>query len=455
MFGINSLKKFNSELIASNQQLVNSVKSLQNSNISAALSQIRTMIFPNWQSIKEIDAYILFDDVYTVVSRWATLCASIPMVAYNDETDEDLLKTDNFSRYLKTLTFEQKEILYTFLGLTGECFMWKDGIMLGPNKGKLKTHFLHPSFMTLILDVNFPHSIIGYRYQDTQTTFTLKKEEVIFIKYFNPSTRYDERFRGMSAIKALAQRLTRLQANMSGSVSMQQNGGTPVIVYDKTPGIDQDRGSGGAAANNEVTVMGQHKDNFSRFLRNSDNKGAPYFSAGEMGVLQLGLSSVELESLKQADVDFDKICNAYSMPATEFNKSAASTESNVKEMRVAMYTNAIQPNITRVCDGISEGTTDIFGENKCVRGDYSKVVALQENQKDKAAAWASLPGIVINEMRLAFGQDEISDPMADKLLIKSGYVLADDLNIDVQPIDNTANDYTGNQAGGGKGNPAK
>src|SRR5690348_1754069 len=121
IFGIKALKE-------QNRQLIGTIKALQNSNLSDAISSIRTMIFPNWQSIKEIDAYIIFDDVYTVVSRWATLCASIPLIAYNDDTDEDLPKTDNFSRYLKTLTFEEKEILFTFLGLTGECFMWKDAL---------------------------------------------------------------------------------------------------------------------------------------------------------------------------------------------------------------------------------------------------------------------------------------------------------------------------------------
>lgn len=439
MFGINTLKK-------QNEQLLNSVKALQTFNRFNSIEQIRTMIFPNWESIREIDAYVIFDDVYTVVSRWATLCAQIPLIGYDDTNDEDLPKNDNFVKYLKTLDFEEKEILYTFLGLTGECFMYKEATTLGPNKGKLKTYFLHPSFMSISQEVNFPYRILGYQYRDTMSTFTLLPEEVIYIKYFNPTTLYNERHRGMSAIKALAQRLTRLSANMSGSVSMQQNGGTPVIVYDKTPGIDQHLASGGTAANNEVSVMGQHKENFARFIRNSDNKGAPYFSAGEMGVLQLGLTSVELESLKQAEVDFDKICNAYSMPSTEFNSSAARTESNVKEMRVAMYTNAIIPNVTRVCAGISKGTTDIFGENKCARGDYTGVVVLQENQKDKAAAWAALPAIIVNEMRKAFGQDESTDPMADRLLIKSGYILADDLNIDIQPIDNTANDYSGNQA---------
>lgn len=446
MFGINSLKKFNSELLATNHQLINSVKALQTFNTSNAISQIRTMIFPNWASVKEVEAYIIFDDIYTVVSRLATLCAAIPLVGYNDDTNEDLPPNDNVNQYLKTLTFEEKEILYTWLFLCGEVFMYKERVTLGPNRGKLRTKYLHPSFMTVMQETNFPYTILGYRYQDTQTTFTLQPEEVIYIKYFNPTTNYNERHRGMSPIKALAQRLTRLQANMSASVSQMQNGGVPSIVYDKTPGIDQDRGSGGSANNNEVTVMGQHKDNFSRFLRNSDNKGAPYFAAGEMGVIPLGLSLVELDALVMGDVDFDKICNAYSVSSTEFNNKKASTESNVSQMGKATYTNAIIPNVTRVCDALTIGTHDVFGDNKCIKPNYSGVEVLQENKKDKAVMWATMPGIVLNEMRLDFGQDELADEMADKLLIKTGYQLADDLNIDIEPIDNTANDY-------GKTNP--
>ena len=438
MFGINTLKQ-------QNQVLINSVKALQRNNILSSVSDIRTMIFPNWLAVKEIDAYILFDDLYSVVSRLATSSAQIPLVAYNENTNEDLPTNDKLSLYLKSMTFEEKETMYLWIYL-GECFMYKDTLQFGPNKGKLTTPFLHPAFMSIEQTVNFPYTITGYRYLDTQSSFELLPENVIYIKYgYNPTTNYNERNRGLSPIKALAQRLTRLNANMAASVSQMQNGGVPSIVYDKTPGINSSRGSGGSL-NEDVNVIGQRKDSFSRFIRNSDNKGAPYFAAGEMGVLPLGLSLVELDALMQADVDFDKICNAYSVSSTLFNNKKASTESNVKEMRKDMYTNAIIPNVLRACDAIKKGTIDIFGDGKGVRPDLSKVPELQEDMKAKADGWAALPGIVINEMRVSMGQDESTDPMADKLLIKSGYQLADDLNIDVQPIDNTANDY-------GKTNP--
>lgn len=434
IFGIKSLK-------TQNRQLLDSIKALQTFNRVQSIEQIRSMIFPNWQSVKEIDAYIIFDDIYSVVSRLATSSAQVEIKCYNETNNEELQPSDPFVKYINTLTLEEKEIMYTWLYLTGEVFMFKDRVKFGPEKTKLKTPFMHPAFMTVILDDVFPNPIIGYRYQDTQTTFTLDASEVIYAKYFNPTTRYNERHRGMSPIKALAQRLTRLQANMSASVSQMQNGGVPSIVYDKTPGIDQYRGSGGAAQVEEVSVLGQRKDSFSRFLRNSDNKGAPYFAAGEMGVLQLGLSLVEMDALVMGDVDFDKICNAFSISSVLFNNKKASTESNVQEMRKDMYTNAILPNVTRMCNAISKGTVDVFGDNKCAKPDVSKIQELQEDMKKKAEGWAALPAVVINEMRVSMGQDELTDPMADRLLVKTGYQLADDLNIDVQPIENTANDY--------------
>jgi hypothetical protein len=124
-----------------------------------------------------------------------------------------------------------------------------------------------------------------------------------------------------------------------------------------------------------------------------------------------------------------------------FNNKKASTESNVKEMRKDMYTNAIIPNVLRVCNALTYGTQDIFGQGKCVRPELSEIPELQQDMKDKATAWAALPAFIPNEMRESMGMDQLDDPQADLLYIKNGYTLLDDLNISVAPLDNAANDY--------------
>ncbi len=432
LFGIKALRKQNNDL-------AERVKALQATNIRSQLSSMTNLIFPTWGVFREVQAYQLFDDVYSVVSRLATSTAQICLEAYDEATDEELPNTDNMVKFLKTMTLEKREELFTYLYLCGEVFMYKERVTLGPDKGKLTTHFLHPTFVSLIISQEFPQRVVGIRYQDTQFNFSLPIEEVIYIKYFNPSTIYMDRWRGISPIKALAQRLTRLQANMSLSVAQLQNGGVPSIVYDKTPGLDADRGTGGSAIVEETSVMGQHKDNFARFLRNPENKGAPYFAAGEMGVIQLGLSPVDMDALASADVDFDKICNAYSISSVLFNNKKASTESNVKEMRKDMYTNAIIPNLKRVCDGLTAGTVDVFGEGKCIKPDLDDIPELQVDLKDKAAAFASLPVFRPNDVLKGMDLEPDTSPEADKLYIKAGYTTFDEMNT-IDPIDPTG-DY--------------
>lgn len=419
IFGIKALRK-------ENAQLINAVKALQTTNINAALQQMTTLVFPTWQVYREIESYQLFDDIYSVVTRLATAAAKIPFYVC-DASGEEIEKGQAVD-ILNQLTYFKRQQLYTYLYLSGECFIYKETYQLGPNRGKMKFHFLHPNYVTLILSSGYPQEIKGYRYQDNNITFTLPYEDVIFIRRFNPTTIMLNAWRGMSPIKSLAQRLTRLQANMSASVSQMQNGGVPSIVYDKTPGL-------------EIGVMGQHKENFSRFLRNSDNKGAPYFTGGELGVLQLGLSLADLDALALADVDFDKICNAYGISSTLFNNKKASTESNVKEMRVDMYTNAVMPIVHLVTDALTDG----INMGVYAKPDTDHIPELQEDMKMKADAWAALPSFVPNEMREAMGQDLSSDPNADKMYIKTNYVAIDDLNINVDPIDNGQGDYTNNQ----------
>lgn len=415
IFGIKALRKDNS-------QLIQAVKALQTSNINAALQHMTTLVFPTWQVYREIESYQLFDDIYSVVTRLANSAAKIPFYPV-DSAGNEILNGPGVDT-LSKLNYAQRIKLYTFLYLSGEVFIYKEGVQFGPNRGKIKFHFWHPNYVSLILSSGYPQEIKGYRYQDNNITFTVPAEEVIFIPNFNPTTIMLNAWRGLSPIKSLAQRLTRLQANMSASVSQMQNGGVPSIVYDKTPGI-------------EAGVMGQHKENFARFLRNSDNKGAPYFSGGELGVLQLGLSLADLDALQLADVDFDKICNAFGISSVLFNNKKASTESNVKEMRVDMYSNAIIPKVELVSDALTAGINGGY----IVKPDTDHIPELQEDMKSKADAWAALPAFVPNEMRESMKQDKSTDPNADKLYIKTGYVSMDDLNIDLQQVDNAAGDY--------------
>lgn len=406
------------------------LKALQSSTLLAQISNFNTQIFPHWKIFQEVAAYTTIDDMYSVISRLATEAALIPFKAY-DKDGEELPPTDNLNKIIETLTFEQKEIMYTYLWALAECFMYKVKLPYGPNAGMQKIKFLHPGRMVVVLSETFPVEIVGYRYYDSirGVQFDILPEDMVYIHLFNPTLDSLEEWRGLSAAKVLTKRLTRIDSNLSISTAMMQNGGIKKVMYSKMPGI-------------EIGAWDQFKDNYAKFSNNKSNAGAPYLSGyPDLGVLDIGSTGSEMELAALAEVDFKKICNALSVSDVLFNSDKGAKYDNTGNFLKAMYNSAIRPMVKRVEDAMNAGVVPDLKTNGKIKADYSGIAVLQENQKEKADAWAAQPAIVINEMRVAMGQDELADEMAGRLLVKTGYQLADDLNIDVQPIANTANDY--------------
>lgn len=406
------------------------IKALQTAQLQNFFDSFNTQIFPHWQVFKEVSAYTTLDDIYSVVSRLATTAAMIPQCAY-DAQGEELPPTDPVNKFLATLTFEEKEKMYTFLYLMGEVFMYKEKLEQGPNAGMRKVHFLHPGRVVVVLSESFPSRIIGYKYYDTNRgiDFNIELEDMVFRKFFNPSIDSMQEWRGLSPIKVLMQRLTRVQANMDVSTAQMQNGGLPGIIYSKLPGA-------------ESPAWNQMKENFARFKNNTSNSGAPFMGGlPDLGYIEIGSTLADMDLAALADLDFKKICNAYSISDVLFNSDKGAKYDNASQFEKAMYTNAILPQVMRIDAAINEEIVPELKSKAIVRCDISDISVLQENMKEKAEGWAAMPAIVINEMRVSLGHDELADPMADKLLVKQGYVLADDLNIEVEPIDNSANDY--------------
>lgn len=403
--------------------LQNQIKALQSSVNLQQFSNITAHIYPSWQVFKDIETWRIVDDISSVVNKLANTAAMIPVYGY-DPQGEDLPEGNKLVDFLSNLTFSQRLELFSFLFLTDECFIYKETLEFGPNAGVKSIHFLHPNFVTLVLTNGFPAQVAGYIYRDTQAgvELFLKQEEVIFIKGFNPTSDFQTKWRGVSKVQLLSETLTRLKANKSNSVAQMQNGGLPGIVFEKDADFDA------------IETKGLRKENFSRFLKNSDNKGAPYFSAGELGYIQLGLTLVDLDSAELAKIDLKKICNAWGLSDVLMNNDTASTESNVKEMVRLMYTNAVRPKLVLVEEAFTRQLVPDFKVKGFVKFDLSDIPELQENMLEKMNALAASPVMIPNDVREASGFDRLPDPLMDKVYLKTGYQPIDDFN-EIEPIE--------------------
>lgn len=424
-------------LAKSLENMMTSIKQLGTERINALMTQFYTQIFPNYRVIKEQMVYQTMDDIYAVVSRLAMTSAMVPLYGEGkDGTEVD--SNDKINFVLEQLTFQFKESVYLNLLTSGEAFIYKKKLELGPNAGKMKLMNLNPANVVVRVNEAFPFEVVGYVYQDSGRgqSFPIAAEDMIYIKLENPTVDATEQVRGLSPIKVLAMRLTRLQAQMDISVAQMQNGGLPGVIYDKSPGFGMDEAN-------------LHKENFSKFLSNSSNKSAPYIWGGDVGYIPIGSTLADLDLASLADIDFDKICNVYGVSSTWFNNKKAATESNVKEMVRLIYTNAVLPNVMRVQDAINEQLISQIGTEARIRYDISDITELQKDMRDKAETYARLPVIVPNEVREGMGWDRIDDEMMDKPMVKAGYYFMDEID----PININTDDYSGDSRPLPEGDP--
>ena len=405
-------------------QLIKSLKALLTRSAiptariqSQTTMQLYNQIYPSWLSYKAIAAFHINDMVYAVVSKLAKTAAALPMYAYN-QNGEDLPETDKLTKFLTTLTYLQKLELYTWLYLQDECCIFKEKT-LGVNGQVDKFHFLNPAYVILVISDTFPQEVVSYIYRNPSfgEDITIAEDEMMFIHGFNPTLDPYLKWRGLSKCDVLCQRLTRMESNMRNSVAQMQNGGVPGVMYQKD-----------LAPQLAKTTLDSRKENFSRFIQNPENKGAPFFAAGEMGYFQIGSNLVDLDSLEVEKADIKAVCNVWGLSDVVMNSDAGSTYNNVKEMVGQMYTNAVKPYTTLVDDVFNnELVTDFGVGNRFVKTDYSDVPELQTSLKEKIDALAAAPVMIPNDVLEAMGFDRSEDAAMDMPFIKSGYTPIDQL----------------------------
>jgi HK97 family phage portal protein len=440
------------------------VKPLQNSlqrNERSEVVKNSTAHYPDWNIAQNSQKYCTIDDVYSIIRLLTTTSAMVPIYVYQVKDDaahkklkmlqptseqrlfkaystkalEDAPESDPLLQLIQTpndyqTEYEFKEHFFSRLHIDGEAFIYKEITELGVNANKVSSmHILEPKCVVMHITTTFPQTITGYDYiiNGTKILDNVSPETIIHVPLFNPSNNYTiNSFRGLSPLKVLSKRTTRMESNMDASVAQIQNGGVPGIVYDKD------------TSDNAVDIVYSRKIAFSDYIKNTNNKGAPYFASGEMGYIPLGLKLADLESIELEKVDFKKLCNAYGISDILFNNSDGSTESNVKEQIKRMYTNSCLPNVFRLRDALIKGLLPHFNDKvkRTINADISEIPELQENYKD-LAEWLNIAWwITPNEKREIMKFEKSNSDLFDEEFIPQNLIPISDLKpLDVLPLD--------------------
>lgn len=420
--------------------LQHQVKSLQ-SLVNNRFNINGLTLYPEYKQFANAERFCTTDDVYSVISYLAMVASMVPIYAYKKDEKGKLLPLDENDplSLLIDMPFDgmsKQESLFAIYAtklIQGEAFILKEKPELGVNKGKVvKLHYLEPQNVIIKVSAGYPKKVVGYQYvQDGHIVYdNLLPEEIIHLKYFNPDAfNASYNFRGLSPLKVLSKRLTRMDANNDVATAQLQNGGVPGIVHEK------------GNYDNVVEVVGKRKYNFYKYLNDRNNVGAPYFSVGDMGYIELGLKLADLSVAELEKIDFKKLCNAYRVSDRLFNNDATGSEVSDRGARVSLYTNAVLPEVIALRDGLINGLikTDFKGQKYTLKQDLTEIPELQQNVKEMADAFAAMPIMIPKQILSAFSLDVAEDENLNKVYVKNGYVLLEDLNIPVD-VQNTG-DY--------------
>lgn len=449
--------------------------SLPSLNLAANINP-NLAIYPQWDIANHPIRYATQDDVYSIIKMISTHAALINLYAYEVQDEKvfkqlkkikqphqnpyqhknlitkalvDLPEQDMVAELLERpcesmSKFEFYEAIYTFLLIFGEAFILKQRPTDGVNAGKPVTlDLLYPQNVILRVTQTLPRRIVGfdYRIHGSLIYENLSPDDVIHIKYFNPEMDYlGAELRGVSPLQVLHRRMTRMDKEMDVSVSQLTNGGVPGILFDKDP--------------ESIEIMGERQRKLYEFLNKKDNKGAPYSAAGDLGYIQLGALLADMGVAELANIDFKKLCNAYAVSDRLFNNDATGSEISDTNARKGLYVNAALPNVYRVRDALingllpdfKDGTTMVDedgtiatisgdGKKRYIEADISEIQELHEDMAKKVAQYSNLPIMIPNQILEELGFPKIEDdPLMDKVYVKTGYVLLDDIGTPIEPL---------------------
>lgn len=427
----------------------------------SAMQIIRGMpVYGNNKASDHINrGYLKNEDVYAIVDYISGKAASVPFYVYKVKNErklkeyQRLVKSNDYSPESMARIFTTKELAlevvnedhefqvlldkpneeyakfefyqgcYVFKLLTGNTYVYTPILEFGPDAGKVAEMHLSPTNYTTPIIVNtYPKRIEAYQVTITGEPLRVEPSEMLHVRNFNPDFTYQgNELIGLSPLHAGNKVLQLSEDETNYRVAALQNAGADGIVSRKD--ITDDDGK-------TAETLGKMKTDYYSQAGGIPNAKKAFWSVGEWSYTKIGINPVEMDVLNSQVKTFKKLCNLFHLWDGLFNNGEASTESNVKEMRRAAWTDAILPQVYALRDGLNGHLVPKFnrkGETYYIDCDLSDIVELRQDLKTMMEAYSASPVIVPNVILVAQGQPRSSNPIMDKPLIKQGYAPIEDM----------------------------
>jgi HK97 family phage portal protein len=276
------------------------------------------------------------EDVFSIVSRMARLCASLPLDIYNG--DEVVGKGDEFydfftSAWGKAGYKEGLNAAFINLFLFGNSYIYEETESIGflptnqwvlPSQ-KVRTdagyidYFKQPEY---------------YQFDTGVRTKTIYADEMTVIKYYDPTYLHNST-EGLSPLQATFNTVLAANNRTEAEKSMLDNRGISGFVSPKA--------GAGASFGLSTKAIEYARQIFNKLTGKATNFNKVEVIEDAVEFTQLGLSASDLKIIEMRLNHVRSICNAYGVPSLLFNDYQSRTHANYKEAKSAMYLDFVIP----------------------------------------------------------------------------------------------------------------
>lgn len=314
-----------------------------------------------------------------------------------------------------------------FKMITGDRMIWAEQLGAGAN-GSLpqSLHQIPPDLVTIVVTRTFPMKIVGYRLDGwglinsaTGEPFALTKEAVMHDKYFNP--KYDSsggHLFGLSPLKPGHGLMDMSnEATTTTTAQFQNQGPKRVMFIDEGAHID--------SGVRDRQVQAVKKILQGKEYAGSENSGKTAYSGYKMGMVEAGLSPVDLGILDLQEAQLRRFCNLFgAVPSQVLNDPENKTYNNSTEGERALTTRGAIPLISSFRDSFNTKLAKDWGyngKNIYVDADLTVYSELQDSMKDKWEWVKQLPVSWKYKLELMGLDYEPNTPGLKDVMIPTGF----------------------------------
>lgn len=370
--------------------------------------------------------------VYSIVKKYAKKAASIERYLEN-KADQTELENHPLMVLLDRPNENQSQyslfkLVYAFYKVCGEAFIWLnrgDVTQMVDEFGELvdrtdkqyqaqrvlEMFSIPPNEMVVIVDPEDANKVIGY-YLQQNPNVKFSKSDIIHWKDLN--LEWDElarpQHRGMTPLKPGSKTLAADNSFLESMLRMANNDGARAIAYNES--LNQPT----------PTQQAQIEAVFGDKVNNKERKNQVQALQGKWGLLQLGLTAVDMDTLNARDFIYKELCFLLDVPYGFFDSHTPYAE---KQLAARDWiSNSIKPDVQELDGELQRILFPAFNLSDKSAKLCSNFEALSELQEDKAnqMKWMMEGPFTPNEVRQEFGYDERPETEMDEVYMKSGQI---------------------------------